>query len=749
MQMHVVLSRRAFGRADEPGVATASFFRESQMNQLKSLIRRCVRQNGGRRHPQTTARRRMGRAGMVPAQVERCEERVMLSAPSVVDPNLAVRPVVTGLTTPTSMAFLGEAEDGFFVLEKNTGQVKLVQPGAGPAVVLDLAVNFGSERGLLGIALHPDFASNGGVYLYWTESTTGNDTNVLSETTLLGNRVDRFLWDGASLTFDRNIVRLRALQPADPDRGEDRERGNHDGGVIRFGPDGKLYIFIGDVGRRGQTQNLPDGPFGDGSADDAFGGPEPDDAHLTGVIIRLNDDGSTPTDNPFFEVGAAIGGEVGENIQTIFSYGHRNAFGLAFDPTSRGSGNLWVAENGDDSFTELNLAEPGMNGGWVQIMGPLSRIEQFKAIETGEVEPGFRGLQQNRWSPDNIADTPEDALSAMFMLPGAHYSDPEFSWKFEVAPAGIGFLDSRALGPQYAGDLFMGAARPFLEGGHLFRFDLTGNRQKIAVDDPRLEDRVADNLAKFEITESESLLFGRNFGVVTDIQTGPNGNLYVVSLDQGTVYEIHRVAAPGKGKGPPAFREGRADSDVVLGRNFNAVLSGDAEIPARETRARGVANFQLSKDGTELHYKLIAANIENVVAAHIHLGPPTANGPVVAFLFGPAPPGGGRFSGVLAEGVITEADLVGPLAGQPFSALIEAMRAGNAYVNVHTNDGVDPINTGAGDFPGGEIRGQIRLLGPGGGASRSSARSSALDRVFGDDGVLSTVLGLPPGHGRG
>jgi glucose/arabinose dehydrogenase len=128
------------------------------------------------------------------------------------------------------------------------------------------------------------------------------------------------------------------------------------------------------------------------------------------------------------------------------------------------------------------------------------------------------------------------------MLPGAHYSPPEFSWKYEVAPAGIGFLDSRALGPQYQNDLFVGAARDFLEGGALFRFNLTGNRRKIGVDDPRLEDRVADNLHKWEITESETLLFGRNFGIGSDVQTGPNGNLFVVSLTDGSIYEVYRPA---------------------------------------------------------------------------------------------------------------------------------------------------------------------------------------------------------------
>ena len=142
-------------------------------------------------------------------------------------------------------------------------------------------------------------------------------------------------------------------------------------------------------------------------------------------------------------------------------------------------------------------------------------------------------------------------------------------------------------------------------------------------------------------------------------------------------------------------------------RNFAVHLSGDEEVPAVATWAQGQVIFHLSKDGSELHYKLIVANIDNVVASHIHVGPAGVNGPVVAFLAGPFPAGGGRTDGVLAEGTITAANLVGPLAGHPLSDLIAAMETGNAYVNVHTNDGVAPPNTGPGDFPGGEIRGQI------------------------------------------
>src|SRR5262249_52387676 len=162
-----------------------------------------------------------------------------------------------------------------------SGQVKRVVNGTVQGTVLDLAVNSASERGLLGIALHPDFRRNPFVYLYWTESTTGADSNVLSETPLLGNRVDRFRWNGSTLTFDRNIIPLHAFQQ-DADQ---PARGNHNGGVLEFGPDGKLYIFFGDNGRRGQMQNLPDGPGSltapapgaipqGNQPDDQFGGPE-------------------------------------------------------------------------------------------------------------------------------------------------------------------------------------------------------------------------------------------------------------------------------------------------------------------------------------------------------------------------------------------------------------------------------------------------------------------------------------------
>ena len=142
-------------------------------------------------------------------------------------------------------------------------------------------------------------------------------------------------------------------------------------------------------------------------------------------------------------------------------------------------------------------------------------------------------------------------------------------------------------------------------------------------------------------------------------------------------------------------------------RNFATHLTGDEEFPVRDTRAQGQATIKIASDEDSLVCKLMASNIDNVRQAHIHLGQPGENGPIVAFLYGPVPGGGGAQNGRLSETTITKADLIGPLTGAPLSALTEAIRNGSAYVNVHTDDGVAPPNTGPGDFPGGEIRGQI------------------------------------------
>jgi aldose sugar dehydrogenase len=619
-------------------------------------------------------------------------------APVLVDPNLTFRTVIGGLTTPTSIAVLGN--DDLLVLEKNTGMVKHVVNGAVQATVLDLAVNNSSERGLLGIALDPKFRTNHAVYLYWTQPADpapgdgtfpsvrqgpdqpvlGADASDLLAVPLLGNRVDRFLLQGDTLVWDKNLIRLRVFQndgvATPPNQGDDGQpaRGNHDAGVIRFGRDGKLYVIVGDTGRRGITQNNFLGPI----PDDQFGGPNADDAHFTGVILRLNTDGTAPPTNPFFNFGrllSSVDPEAGRNLQKVYAYGIRNSFGLAFDPIT---GNLWDTENADDAFDEINLVKRGFNSGWIQLMGPLDRIDEFKLIETTMFN---LTLQQLRYSPDRIADSPAEARSRMLNLPGSQYSDPEFSWKFAVPPTALEFTTGASLGRDYAGDLIVGNVV-----GQLMDFNLALSRTRFRFAQPGLQDLVDDNATKAVPVESAPLVFGTDFGTITDLQRAPGDGLYVVSLTDGAIYRVFRK-----------------------GQTFRAHATGAEEVPPRTTTGTADLELMTIHNGQAIQFTLSVEGLSNVVAAHLHLGIPGQNGPVVVSLFA-APAGGGPASGVIAQGEITAADLEGPLAGMSLANLINEIKRGRIYMNVHTDDGVAPPDTGPGDFPGGEVRGQVALV---------------------------------------
>ena len=253
-----------------------------------------------------------------------------------------------------------------------------------------------------------------------------------------------------------------------------------------------------------------------------------------------------------------------------------------------------------------------------------------------------------------------------------------------MAPGGIGFVNSSALGPEFENDLFVGAAIPALEGGYLFRFNLTDDRNMIAVDDPLLEDLVADNTGKHEITESESLLIGRNFGSGTDIETGPNGNVFVVSLTHGAVFEIFPVKDGGSGTG----------GDLEFETETN--LTGDQEVPPVMTDMTG--NAELVFEGGRLRVRLnIRNNTNDIFAAHIHCAPPGENGPVGVTLFM------GSFTdrrGNLVREFFTAPDAGNECGWASIDDVAQAILDGNAYVNVHTTEE-------SGGFPSGEIRGDI------------------------------------------
>jgi glucose/arabinose dehydrogenase/plastocyanin len=481
------------------------------------------------------------------------------AGPAMTDETLGVEVVVDGLTEPTALAVIGP--DDLFVTEKSTGRVYRVQGGAAGEPVVDLAVNFFDERGLLGITLHPAFADNGFVYLYWTASGEGEgdqgllgpDTDEATALPELGNRVDRFRWDGTALTFDREIVAMRS-NTLDSDT-SGRIRGNHDAGPIVFGADGALYIVNGDQNLRGQLQNVADGA-------------EATDADLAGVVLRLNDDGSTPDDNPFVVAGAEVGGEVGENLARIWAYGVRNSFGLAVHPDT---GALWQTENGDDSWDEVNILPAGANSGWIQLIGPPERMAEYRDLEVASED----GLDNPDFPPDLLATDGEAAQAAMVQLPGSQYVAPVFSWKYPVAVTSIAFVTDDALGESSTGSAWLGTV---LTDG-LYRYPLAANGAGFDFgDDQGLVDKVDDNTAKGDLGESADYLVGTGFGIVTHIVNGVDDRLYLTSLSAGAIYRIGPASEVGGGPSPSASPgasapagEGEAAS-VTVGTDTGSAL---------------------------------------------------------------------------------------------------------------------------------------------------------------------------------
>jgi aldose sugar dehydrogenase len=291
----------------------------------------------------------------------------------------------------------------------------------------------------------------------------------------LRNRVYKYQWNGQSLTNSTLILDL----PAEPGP-------QHNAGKMAIGTDGYLYVVIGDLGHDGQLQNFP-------------GGPPPDDV---GVIFRVNpEDGSAAPGNPFANSGNDLLGK-------YYAYGIRNSFGIDFDPLT---GDLWDTENGDASYDELNLVRPGFNSGWEKVMGPIS-----------------------------VSGITRDEL---VNFAGSNYTDPLLSWRDSVAPTDIEFFASAKLGDKYTNNIFVGDATR----GNLYFFEVNQSRNGIMLNNTQqeagLSDLVVDSTiikgtAFIDEEELSAIVFGSGFGGITDIETGPDGLLYVLSINDGIIYKI-------------------------------------------------------------------------------------------------------------------------------------------------------------------------------------------------------------------
>jgi aldose sugar dehydrogenase len=395
-----------------------------------------------------------------------------LGVPTLNDSKLKVQTVFKGLQLPTTMAFLGPND--ILVLEKEKGTVDRIVNGNLIAKPL-LKVNVASEveRGMLGIAISKNENENGHpfVFLYFTEKLNGsgseNTKNVekdIDEHSEIANRVYRYEFVNGMLVNPKLLLDL----PGTPGP-------RHNGGAIIIGPDNNLYIPIGDLdGHNTQAQNVEDGGPPDG----------------TGGILRITQDGKP--------VGEGI---IGQNspANKYFAYGIRNSFGLDFDPVT---GKLWDTENGPSYGDEINLVEPGFNGGWLQVQGKAPPdFDQSKLVDFGGK---------------------------------GKYRDPEFSWFNPVGPTKILFLNSIKLGEQYQNDVFVSN----IHNGTIYHFKLNNDRTAFVLKGP-LADKVADT-----DNENKGIVFGSNFAGISDMIVGPDGYMYVVSLGRGIIYRIVPVNTP-------------------------------------------------------------------------------------------------------------------------------------------------------------------------------------------------------------
>ena len=372
--------------------------------------------------------------------------------PVVKDASLRVEKVIEGLSAPTSMTFLDQ--DDLMIVQKDNGRVRHVSNGVlQPGSLLEVSVRNNSERGLLGLAV-ADRTDASDVFLYFTEDSNG-DTR---------NRVYRYDWTGQGAISGGALLLMDLPGTPGP---------NHDGGKITLGPDGLLYVVIGDLNRDGMLQNFRNGP-------------SPDD---TSVIIRVDRDGK-PSGNPQLSDSDPA---TNDALATYYAYGIRNSFGMDFDPLTD---ILWDTENGPADYDEINAVKPGFNSGWQQVMGPIERTD----------------------------DEPGDLVG----FDGSEYSDPEFSWRQAEGITDIEFLNSTKLGDRYSFNVFVGD----INGGNLYFFTVNDERDGFTFDSAGLQDLVADNR-----DELSAVTFGTGFGGITDIETGPDGYLYILTFG-GDLYRI-------------------------------------------------------------------------------------------------------------------------------------------------------------------------------------------------------------------
>ena len=409
----------------------------------------------------------------------------LLPQPQISDPDLLIERVFSTSASPQPIMFEFLRPDDpneFLVAERATGRIRHIRNGVIQSTVLDLAVNSAGERGLLGMVFDPDFDQNGYVYVYYSASQSGADSTDAND--WVANRVERYRWNGTALVEPLLIFEV----PYDPTQ---QNSVYHHGGVLRFGPDRKLYLSVGDMGRGGFSKPRIE----QNTSSTAVAG--------AGGIYRINPDGSIPPDNPFVA-------HPDPRIQKLWAYGIRNCFGITFDPLT---GNLWITDNGPEVYDEINLVRRGMNGGWTKIMGPDAR----NALGS--------------WSQNRSWDATD-----LVMLPNARYADPLFSLADSIGIVAIFFVRSARYAPHLR-DQCLVADDNLLQ---IYLLPMRTDREDFLLSGT-VADRVADTPE-----ERDAFRWSWGWGIVTDMKIGPDGFLYVCSLFAPArgVYRIRPVNPP-------------------------------------------------------------------------------------------------------------------------------------------------------------------------------------------------------------
>lgn len=571
---------------------------------------------------------------------------------------IGLEPIADGMTAP-NWATSAPGDSGRLFVVDQTGILWVVNLASGDKTVfadfsaLLVALGVGGpgtfdERGFLGLAFDPDYQTNGLLYTYTSEPAEG----VADFPVPLGAAANHYAviseWrvpepQNAASVVDPNSRRV-LLRIGEP-------QFNHNGGALNFGPDGMLYIALGDGGAAD-----------DQGAGHAASGNGQDPSNVLGKILRIDPHATTssngqygiPPDNPLADA-EATGGATGCGdgaCDEIYALGFRNPFRFSFDAET---GDMYVGDVGQNDIEEVDVVTAGGNYGWPVKEGSF-------CFDANGADPGFV-------TDDDPCPTEPPGLV-----------DPLLEYDHDEGVAVVG------------GFVYRGARAPSLTGRYLFGDYANGaSRGRLFASDPGDNGTGNGGFSELRIYGQSGLglsLLGFGEDASRDVYVLANAT-GVPSGDTGVVMRITSRAS------------------VEQKRNYRARMTGDQQVPAPiDTPAIGQTLIHVSDDGASLEVLVMVARIVDVIGAHIHLAPPGANGPIVASFIpetaeflanGPLIADPINVEGVLVRGTITEADLVGPLAGQRLKALIDAMNSGDTYFNVHTSA----------NQPG-EIRGLIR-----------------------------------------